>query len=844
MQRSNLSRAIGTTLALSALIALPFAASGAANAMPLSSPGAPATPGASDAPTTLVAPGGPGVTSTWTSGNKEGLGTSFAADPAASKSHVWYTLGAGTMTEVFYPTADSPQTRDLQYIVTDNSTYTSVESTDTDQKVVLNDNQTLEYTQVDTAKNGSYRLTKTYITDPDRSSVLISTHFEQLSGTVPLHLYALYNPSLGNADADIAHTAGHTLVASGGGVATALTSSLAFSTTTSGYSGEASDGFTQLVANHKLTGVYDSASSPGNIVQTAEIPVSRDTTFMLSLGFGASDAEAQTTSAASVLAGFTNRESVYNSGWHSWFGTLNAAPASVTRTPALLTQYNVALMTLRAHEDKTHPGAFVASLSTPWGEAKTGSTPGYHAIWARDLYNTATALFAAGDRNAAVRALNYILGTQEVTTGADAGLIPHNSMVTGASTGLTGIQYDEIADPAILADQLGVTDAATWAKIKLSADYLVAHGVNTPQERWEEQGGYSPATIAAEIAGLVSAADIATKNGDTAKAKTYLDTADNWQASVESWTVTHTGDISTAHYERINRNGAPDENQTITDGNGWLKLDARDEVDPSFLELTRLGIKPANDAVVAASVGVVDSILKTDTPSGPMWHRYSEDGYGERPDGSPFGGSGTGQTMGRDWPVLTGERGEYELANGRTAMAQADLAAMAASANAAYMIPEQVWDTADAAGFTEGEATNSAAPLAWADAEFVRLALSISAPKTAGTPANVETPKIVADRYANQVNVTFTENATTTPGDYIYVSGSSAAFGAWDPSKALRLTPATYPNWSVRVGLPAGSTIEYKFFTKAADGSIHWQTPPNTFKTLPTSGDVTYTGTY
>lgn len=200
--------------------------------------------------------------------------------------------------------------------------------------------------------------------------------------------------------------------------------------------------------------------------------------------------------------------------------------------------------------------------------------------------------------------------------------------------------------------------------------------------------------------------------------------------------------------------------------------------------------------------------------------------------------------MGRDWPVLTGERGEYELANGRTAMAQADLAAMAASANAAYMIPEQVWDTADAAGFTEGEATNSAAPLAWADAEFVRLALSISAPKTAGTPANVETPKIVADRYANQVNVTFTENATTTPGDYIYVSGSSAAFGAWDPSKALRLTPATYPNWSVRVGLPAGSTIEYKFFTKAADGSIHWQTPPNTFKTLPTSGDVTYTGTY
>ena len=534
-------------------------------------------------------------------------------------------------------------------------------------------------------------------------------------------------------------------------------------------------------------------------------------------------------------------------GWHNWFTTLKAAPASVASTPKLLTQYDVALMTLRAHEDKTHQGAFVASLSTPWGEARTGQEPGYHAIWARDLYNTASALNAAGDKAAAVRALNYIIGTQEVATGADAGVIPHNSLVTGGSTGLTGIQYDEIADPAILADQLGVTDAATWAKIKLSADYLVAHGVNTPQERWEEQGGYSPSTIAAEIAGLVSAADIATRNGDTGRAQTYLATADNWQASVESWTVTHTGDISTALYERINRNGAPDENQTITDGNGWLSLDARDEIDGGFLELTRLGVKPANDAVVGASVSVVDSVLKTDIPGvGPMWHRYSEDGYGERPDGAPFGGAdtGAGHTTGRDWPVLTGERGEYELANGHVDTAKADLAAMAATANAAYMIPEQVWDTTSIPGFTEGTATNSAAPLAWADAQFVRLALSISAPHVAGAPANVETPKIVADRYANQINVTFTENATTSWGDTLYVVGAGAALGNWNTDKAIRLSSATYPNWSVRVGLSAGSAIEYKFFTKAADGSIHWQATGNTKRTLPASGDVTYTGTF
>ncbi|MCU1480328.1 MAG: glucoamylase [Subtercola sp.] len=847
---AGLARATLATAALTAVMAAPLCASqiAAANAAPASAYASASSvvTTALTSPATLVAPGGPGVTSTWTSGDKVGLGTSFAADPSTSKSRVWYTLGAGKMTEVFYPTADSPQTRDLQYIVTDNSGYTSVEESDTDQKVLVNDSQSLEYTQVDTAKNGSYRLTKTYVTDPDRNTVLISTHFEQLTGTTPLHLYALYNPSLGNADADTGASAGaggSTLVASGSTASSALSSSLPFSATTTGYSGDASDGFQQLTTSHKLTGIYDSATTAGNIVQTAEVPVGRDTSFTLALGFGASATEAQSAAAASLAAGFTNRESAYTAGWHSWFTTLNPAPASVSTTPALLKQYDVALMTLRAHEDKQHPGAFVASLSTPWGQARSGNAPGYHAVWARDLTNTATALAAAGDKAGALRALNYILNTQERSDGA----IPHNSTVDGADIPtLLGLQYDEIADPAILADQLGATDAATWAKVKLSADYLVAHGVNTPQERWEEQGGYSPATIAAEIAGLVSAADIATKNGDTARAKTYLDTADNWQASVESWTVTHTGSFA-AHYERINRNGAPDENQTITDGNGWLNLDARDELDPSFLELTRLGVKPANDAVVASSVAVTDSILKTDIPGvGPVWHRYSEDGYGERPDGAPFGGAdtGAGHTVGRAWPVLTGERGEYELANGNTVAAQADLSTMAATANEGFMIPEQVWDTADAAGFTEGKSTNSATPLAWAEAQFVRLAISISAAHHAGTPANVDTPAKVAARYANQVNVTFTENASTSWGDTIYVSGAGAALGNWDTNKAIRLSSATYPNWSVRVGLPAGSSIEYKFFTKGADGSIHWQTTGNITKTLPASGDVTYTGTY
>jgi len=119
-----------------------------------------------------------------------------------------------------------------------------------------------------------------------------------------------------------------------------------------------------------------------------------------------------------------------------------------------------------------------------------------------------------------------------------------------------------------------------------------------------------------------------------------------------------------------------------------------------------------------------------------MWHRYNHDGYGETSSGGPYTGSG----IGRLWPLLSGERGEYELANGRPATSF--LTAMAGSANPGHLIPEQVWDRAAAAGFTFGEGTGSATPLAWSMAQFVRLAVSMDT----GHP--VETPSVVAERYA------------------------------------------------------------------------------------------------
>jgi glucoamylase len=80
-----------------------------------------------------------------------------------------------------------------------------------------------------------------------------------------------------------------------------------------------------------------------------------------------------------------------------------------------------------------------------------------------------------------------------------------------------------------------------------------------------------------------------------------------------------------------------------------------------FLHLVRLGIRSANDPIVRDSIEVIDRVLKHDLPQGPGWRRYNHDGYGQNDDGSAFDGTG----VGRCWPILTGERGHYELAAGR-----------------------------------------------------------------------------------------------------------------------------------------------------------------------------------
>jgi len=760
-----------------------------------------------------VAPGAPGANATWNESNLQGF-----ADSLGSASKVWYSLGDGELENVFYPQTDTPSTFGLQYIVTDGSTFTDTETANTTHTISLVDPTSLVWQQVNTATNGDFTITKTYVADPSRSVVLIQTTFDNLSSS-PLQLYADYLPQLNNdgmGNTGGTDTTSGDLESSNGSVSSALAASTGFTQTTSGYVGSSSDGSAQLTSSHALTATYTSASTAGHIVQVAQIPVaaSGSTTFTLALGFDSSQSAAISDAAASLAAGFASLESSFESGWHSWIGGLNAPPASVTGAGKLEEQYYVSLMEVKADEDKTYTGAFVAAPNDPWGtsvSANSAGDHGYHVVWTRDEYEMASALLAAGDSADANAALQYIFNYEEESSGA----VKQNTFLNGNAV-FGSLQMDEVADPIILAYQLGATNSADWGHIEELANYLVANGPYTPQERWEENSGYSPATMAAEIAGLICAASIAEANGATSLAASYQSTALSWASEVDSLTYTTTGPYGNGDYFlRITPDGSPNSGASISIANGGGSHDDRTVVDPSFLELVRLGIKSPAATDITNTLSVVDSELEVTTPEGPVWHRYNFDGYGETASGGDYTGSG----VGNPWPVLTGERGEYDVADGNLTGAQSLLATMAGAANSGYQISEQVWGgSTGTGGFTFGQPDNSSTPLMWAMAQYARLAIDISAGKDVDTPAVVtqcvqQGSCPVSGSVKETVNVTVPVN-TDASGDTVYLAGNLSALGLGQSDWAaggVPMTRVSADEWTATIEAAADATLSYKY---------------------------------
>jgi glucoamylase len=671
--------------------------------------------------------GKPGIRPRWTHSNKAGVGTAYSAS-----SHLWFTIWNGIVTEAYYPTVDRPQLRDLQYLVTDGKTFFHDEKRDLTVRMERISDHALGYRCTNVDVDGRYTITKDIIGDPHIPCLLQRTTVTGKDRTFleNLKLFVLCAPHLevGGAGNNgyIADANGRRiLMAQKSGKWMALGATVPFSHLSCGYVG-ASDGWTDLHDNFRMDWEFDCAAD-GNIALTGELDLDKDREFTLGLAFGDSEHRAVANLLQSLGTPFDEHLARYTMQWDEAASHLcPLKSASFDKGNLYSSSYSLLL----AHEDKSFAGALIAALSIPWGEAKGDHDEGgYHLVWTRDMVNSATALLAAGDTATPLRALIYLAVAQH----ADGGF-PQNFWVNGDAY-WCGIQLDEVAFPILLAWRLhcekGLAEFDPFDLVSKGAAYLIRNGPVTQQERWEEASGYSPSTLASNIAALICAALFFRKRGDPETAAFVEEYADYLESHVEDWTVTTTGslaEIKSPYYMRILPEQVGQEHPSEDKESRILHIanhspseqsdyPARDIVDGGFLELVRYGIRRPDDPTVVASLKVIDDALKTDTPVGPGWHRYNHDGYGQQQNGGPF----TQHGVGRIWPLLSGERGHFELAAGRST--EAYIRAMEGFASDTGLLPEQSWDESDRPEIYmwRGRPTGSAMPLMWAHAEYIKL---------------------------------------------------------------------------------------------------------------------------
>ena len=670
--------------------------------------------------------GGPGIPPRWTHAAKDGVGTSYA-----SSCRLWFTIWNGIVTEVYYPTVDRPQIRDLQFLVTDGERFFHEEKRHLRSVTERLSHHVLGYRITNTDPEGRYSIVKEVLSDPHLPCLLVNTTLSgEESFLERLRLYALCAPHLGMGgwgnNAYVREIAGRKiLTAEKDGVWLALAATVPFSRLSCGYVGQ-SDGWTDLAVDYRMDWEFDRAEK-GNIALTGELDLGGRREFTVGLAFGDGLHNASTTLLESLAIPFEDHRKRYTDQWNRSCRHLLPLEDSSCDGGDL---YHGSYSLLLAHEDKTFPGAFIASLSIPWGEARDDrDRGGYHLVWTRDMVNTATGLLAAGNAESPLRALIYLAVSQH-----EDGGFSQNFWIDGEPY-WRGIQLDEVAFPILLAWRLlrkgDLGNFDPYPMVMGAARYLLLHGPATRQERWEEIGGYSPSTIASNIAALVCAATFARERGDGATAAFLEEYADFLECHIEAWMVTTEGTLLPGiprHYIRILpvdvNDPFPSEDPNHGDlalsnqppGTRW-RFPGKEIVDGGFLELVRYGIRKADDPVIVDSLRVLDAVLKVDTPSGPCWRRYNHDGYGQREDGGPFIGYGKG----RGWPLLTGERGHYELAAGHDPVPY--LQALEGFASPTGMLPEQVWDEPDRPEVYMylGRPTGSARPLMWAHAEYIKL---------------------------------------------------------------------------------------------------------------------------
>ncbi len=680
------------------------------------------------------APGHPGINPRWTTSAKDGIGTALSP-----RSNVWFTHSHGILNEIYYPCVDQTCTRDCGLIVTDGIAggFFAEEKRDTTTLTRRFADGVPLFTITNTCKRGRFTIEKQIVADPAYDSVLQKITLSPAQGVTGLRLFGLLAPHLVNAGS---HNTGWLgdykgapmLFATGKRSALALACSTGFLARSVGFVG-CSDGWQMLRRAGYLTESYDRAAD-GNVALAAELDPA--VPLILAIGFGRTPETAAFQARASLNGGYERAAAGYVAGWQGWQEMLQPLDPAHQVTPH--NHYRISTTVLRCHESPLFPGGVIASLSIPWGDSKgDDDLGGYHLVWPRDLVETAGGMLACGALADARRTLDYLRTIQEPD-----GHWQQNSWLDGSAY-WNGTQMDETAFPVLLLD-LAFRNGAIpereleeyWPMVERACGFIIWNGPATDQDRWEENAGYTPATIAVEIVALLISADFAERSGRVEAARFLRETADAWNADVERWIYVTDTELAKqcgvrGYYLRISPGGSHDLSESPVRArvavrnrpSGEAEVTSENLVGPDALALVRFGLRPADDPRILDTIKVIDHLTRVELPQGPVWHRYNGDGYGEHHDGRPFDGTGHG----RAWPLLTGERAHYEIAARNFGEASRLCKTMEGSTSEGGLFPEQVWDAEDipARELFRGRPTGSAMPLVWAHAEYIKLLRSL-----------------------------------------------------------------------------------------------------------------------
>ncbi len=644
---------------------------------------------------TGVAFGAPGVSPTWSSSDKDYVTT------ALDGPRLWATIGHGIINEVYWPSTGQPQVRDVTFYLIGTNRWIDLKR---ERRYRVATPKPYLPALTIAHYGDDYELMLEVLPDPLRDVLLVRYRLEG-----PYRLAAIVAPHLGSTgrgnSAWVDDGAGF---ARNGTYALCVAADQPLEQLSCGFVG-ASDGWQDLNRHGQLTWRFERAEN-GTVALSAELS---GTIGVLALGFAGSPYGALTRARTALAADFDALRTQFLAQWEQWGSRLRLPrPDEGLGDLALLS----AAM-LKIHEDRAYPGAVVASLSVPWGNS-TDSLGGYHLVWPRDATLTAFALLAANQIEDVRNILAHLIAVQRRD-----GHWPQNYFPGGEPYWL-GIQLDETGFPVLLAAklaELGVPELPGTAQmVRAALEFIARSGPSSPQDRWEENPGVNPFTLAVLIAALVAGAAWLLPD----EREYALSLADDWNDRLEAWCYVRDTALAReagveGYYVRIaspDATGHIGERVQLRNREGE-SISAATLVSLDFSYLVRLGLRSAQDARVQDTIKVVDRVLKVDTPSGAVYHRYNDDGYGEYPDGKPFDGNG----VGRAWPLLVGERGHLALQSGMDPLSH--LHTIRNCSSPGGLLPEQVWDAAPIPAFelVPGRPSGSAMPLLWAHAEFLKL---------------------------------------------------------------------------------------------------------------------------